>query len=260
VNAGRAVPRVECPVARRRRGGRHARVPVGAVPAATRGVRGGHGTRSVSDGSAASRHARVPVGAVPVATRGYRWAGCRPPRGCWSARNPGRGSSDITGMSVPLAFLLTFRCYGTWLHGDPRGSVDRHTNRPGTPHLPPDPRRVGAARHRLAQPPFTLSDAARVVVADALRSVCAHRGWDAHALAVQPTHVHLVVTGDLLPATALGQLKAWATRRLIDAALVPRGRRVWSHHGSTRWLWRPEHVQRACEYVDDPHHVPLVGC
>ncbi|HEV8590779.1 MAG TPA: hypothetical protein VGQ55_01645 [Pyrinomonadaceae bacterium] len=27
---------------------------------------------------------------------------------------------------VPLAYLITFRTYGTWLHGDRRGSVDRH--------------------------------------------------------------------------------------------------------------------------------------
>jgi len=26
---------------------------------------------------------------------------------------------------IPLAYLITFRSYGTWLHGDERGSVDR---------------------------------------------------------------------------------------------------------------------------------------
>jgi hypothetical protein len=25
---------------------------------------------------------------------------------------------------IPLAYLTTFRCYGTWLHGDDRGSVE----------------------------------------------------------------------------------------------------------------------------------------
>jgi hypothetical protein len=30
---------------------------------------------------------------------------------------------------IPLAYLITFRCYGTWLHGDSRGSVDRFHNR-----------------------------------------------------------------------------------------------------------------------------------
>src|SRR5438093_13756827 len=25
---------------------------------------------------------------------------------------------------LPLGYLITFRCYGTWLHGDERGSID----------------------------------------------------------------------------------------------------------------------------------------
>ncbi|MDQ3490280.1 MAG: hypothetical protein M3449_04330 [Acidobacteriota bacterium] len=29
---------------------------------------------------------------------------------------------------IPLAFLTTFRTYGTWLHGDKRGSIDRFHN------------------------------------------------------------------------------------------------------------------------------------
>jgi hypothetical protein len=33
----------------------------------------------------------------------------------------------------PLAYLITFPTYGTWLHGDERGSVDRDHNLPGTP-------------------------------------------------------------------------------------------------------------------------------
>jgi hypothetical protein len=37
---------------------------------------------------------------------------------------------------VPLAYLITFRAYGTWLHGDSRGSVDRFHNRYGVPLIP----------------------------------------------------------------------------------------------------------------------------
>jgi len=29
---------------------------------------------------------------------------------------------------IPLAFLITFRTYGSWLHGDMRGSIDRYNN------------------------------------------------------------------------------------------------------------------------------------
>jgi hypothetical protein len=33
--------------------------------------------------------------------------------------------SDFQDRSAALGFLITFRTYGTWLHGEDRGSVDR---------------------------------------------------------------------------------------------------------------------------------------
>jgi len=36
---------------------------------------------------------------------------------------------------IPLAYLITFRPYGTWLHGDERGSVDKFNNQHGTPRI-----------------------------------------------------------------------------------------------------------------------------
>jgi len=41
-------------------------------------------------------------------------------------------------MDQPLAYFLTWQCYGCWLHGDPRGSVDSEHNRYGTPVLKRD--------------------------------------------------------------------------------------------------------------------------
>ncbi|MBY0309383.1 MAG: hypothetical protein K2Q09_11625 [Phycisphaerales bacterium] len=41
--------------------------------------------------------------------------------------------------STPLAYLLTWTCHGTWLHGDDRGSIDDFNNRFGAPVLPPSP-------------------------------------------------------------------------------------------------------------------------
>ena len=39
---------------------------------------------------------------------------------------------------IPLAYLITFRCYGTWLHGDKRGSIDRFHNAHKSPHIKPN--------------------------------------------------------------------------------------------------------------------------
>ena len=38
-----------------------------------------------------------------------------------------------------MDYFLTFRTYGTWLHGDERGSVDRKHNQFGEPLLLPSP-------------------------------------------------------------------------------------------------------------------------
>jgi hypothetical protein len=40
---------------------------------------------------------------------------------------------------TPLAYLISFRSYGTWLHGDPRGSIDRFNNRYRSPYIKPNP-------------------------------------------------------------------------------------------------------------------------
>ena len=65
---------------------------------------------------------------------------------------------EFTEDHTPLAFFITFRTYGTWLHGDPRGSVDRQHNRYGTPYLPPNKLRQKYERRLLKQPPVKSED------------------------------------------------------------------------------------------------------
>ena len=46
-----------------------------------------------------------------------------------------------------LAYLISFRTYGTWLHGDKRGSVDRFHNRYCSPYLPPNKKWISTINH-----------------------------------------------------------------------------------------------------------------
>ncbi len=39
---------------------------------------------------------------------------------------------------TPLAYFMSFRTYGTWLHGDKRGSTDRFHNQYGAPFIEPN--------------------------------------------------------------------------------------------------------------------------
>src|SRR5947209_567065 len=78
---------------------------------------------------------------------------------------------------IPLAYLITFRCYGTWLHGDERGAVDRDHNVYGTPFLPRRDKLEEEERRRLKPAPVELDVARRGIVDQAVREVCQHRNW-----------------------------------------------------------------------------------
>ena len=42
-------------------------------------------------------------------------------------------------MECPIADLITFTTYGTWLHGDKSGSVDKEHNQYGSPFATASP-------------------------------------------------------------------------------------------------------------------------
>ncbi len=149
----------------------------------------------------------------------------------------------------PLAYFITFRTYGTWLHGDEEGSVDRRNNRFGTPKLPPSEQRQQFELEEMGHEPVKLSTAEREVVAAAVRGVCEYKGWALRALNVRTNHVHVVVTAETSPERVMNSLKAWATRTLREEGLAGPRMRVWSRHGSTIYLFQPEKVTEKIAYV-----------
>src|SRR2546421_10613910 len=69
---------------------------------------------------------------------------------------------------IPIAYLITFRCYGTWLHGDERGSVDREHNRYKTPYAAVNNNRRRHNQHLLKSEPVLLSAEQRASVEKAI--------------------------------------------------------------------------------------------
>ena len=159
----------------------------------------------------------------------------------------------------PLAYLITFPTYGTWLHGDDRGSVDRRHNVPGTVRLAADPARRETCAARMIEPPLQLEAAQRQTVLSAILEVCRHRHWRAYAVHVRQTHVHAVVRGNAKPEKIMNDFKAYASRTLSRTASVserpssPTETRTkyWARHGSTRYLWTEEEVAEKIRYVRD---------
>lgn len=157
-------------------------------------------------------------------------------------------TSEKSG-SAPLAYLITLHSYGSWLHGEAKGSVDRLHNLPGTEVLLSDEKRLTAMEARRREAAVTFSAPQRQLVHATIHEVCQHRGWELYALNVRTNHVHVVVAGNSTPEKMMNDFKAWATRRLREADLVSSTAKVWSRHGSTRWLWNDQAVEAACRYV-----------
>jgi REP element-mobilizing transposase RayT len=151
--------------------------------------------------------------------------------------------------NYPLSYLITFTSYGNWLHGDDRGSVDRNHRSFDEERLRPDSGRSRVVRAALRYSPLLLDEDMRRTVAEAIRTVCEHREWRLEAINVRTNHVHVVVGADEPPEPVMNAFKAWATRRCRESGLVSRERKMWTRHGSTRYLWREADVDAAVDYV-----------
>jgi len=156
---------------------------------------------------------------------------------------------DFQTNSSPLAYLITFRCYGTWLHGDERGSVDRNHRAHGAPMLPPSAVRATRERSLMKQPPVTLDAKRRKAVEFGIRDVCSRRKWSLWTLNVRTNHVHAVTSPSDKPSTILSALKAGATKAMRENGCWARDRSPWAHRGSKRYLWSEEELAKAIEYV-----------
>jgi hypothetical protein len=109
---------------------------------------------------------------------------------------------------TPLAYFISFRTYGTWLHGDERGSIDRFHNRYRSPYLPPNPTWHRYNQQQLKAPPLILGAKQRRVIEDAIRETCRIRKWVLLAFNVRTNHVHTVVSADRDADLVLNAFKA----------------------------------------------------
>jgi REP element-mobilizing transposase RayT len=150
---------------------------------------------------------------------------------------------------VALAFFITFRTYGTWLHGDPRGSIDRFHNRFGTPKLPPSKMRMQRELELLKQPPVRLSRRQRVAAADGIREICKKRNWDLWIVNVRTNHAHSVITANCNSKKVRSAIKANATKMMREKGLWRSSESPWAAKGSRKHLWTQKQLINAIVYV-----------
>jgi REP element-mobilizing transposase RayT len=151
---------------------------------------------------------------------------------------------------IPLAYLVTLRCYGTWLHGDIRGSVDRNHNAFGTARLPHEPSRKDFVRTIIKHDPVELDSRRRSSVEKAVVETCVRRNWHLHALNVRTNHAHIVAAiGAKKPEQALIAFKANSTRQMREDGCWNHDHSPWAEKGSKRRLWNERSVANAIDYV-----------
>ena len=150
----------------------------------------------------------------------------------------------------PLAYLITIRTYGTWLHGDNRGSIDTHDgyNIVGASRRPANSNLETLMRSNMRADPVRLKKAQRLVVHQAIQEVCRYRDFTLFALNVTPTHTHSVVRAQVKPEKIAEAFKAYSTRKLREngwfSDVSP-----WSRGRSRRYLWKENHLSAAIDYV-----------
>jgi REP element-mobilizing transposase RayT len=158
--------------------------------------------------------------------------------------------SDFDRSEFPLAYLITIRCYGTWLHGDERVAVDRHgLNVYGRRRRLANTKLEDLMRRNMKQDAFLLSDGQRTVVKEAINEVCDYRQYDLWAINVLTSHFHAVVSAQSKPEPIADAFKSYSTRKLRAAGLIDKQVRPWARGKSRRYLRKPKHVSRAIDYV-----------
>ena len=156
-----------------------------------------------------------------------------------------------------IATFVTFRTYGSWLHGDTRGSIDRFTNAYGQQRLPPNNRRHGAARRSLRSASVTLNRQQRRATRLAIRETCSIRNWTLFAESVRTNHVHVVVSATVSSRRIASVLKANATRAMRSEGCWTSELGPWSRGASAKRVWTELELETVVRYVIDGQGVEL---
>jgi len=146
----------------------------------------------------------------------------------------------------PLAFFLTWTTYGTWLPGDDRGwnRKDESGIQQQNPTL------EAAARKRMTELEFRMTDAQREIVKSTIERHCEIRGWYLHVANPRSNHVHVVVTAKgFSPQVVCEQLKAWCTRKLKSAGVNREN--FWTEGSSKRCVNSEEELERVIYYATE---------
>jgi REP element-mobilizing transposase RayT len=155
----------------------------------------------------------------------------------------------------PLAYLITWTIYGTFLQGDSRGWRKYRRG-----ERPPQPKLAEWHASRLKHPIIKLNWTGQQIVEQTILQHCEIRGWTLWAGACRTNHVHTVVTAPGFDGdTVRNQFKAYTTRELRKDSAVFKDRPIWTRYGDWDCLYSDDELEAAVYYVEeaqDRMHLP----
>jgi REP element-mobilizing transposase RayT len=151
----------------------------------------------------------------------------------------------------PLAFHITSGTYGTRLHGDERGTVDRSMNQYGDRIIGRIDEWERMERDRLNFEPRIFTIDQMITIEWLIPEVCIRGGWQLHSCAAGPDHVHNILTANADGEAVRKWLKRWLGQELAKIYPLQEGETFWAECGSVKWIWTQEYLLRAIKYVRD---------
>ena len=148
-----------------------------------------------------------------------------------------------------LAYHITWGTYGTRLHGDPRGTVDRAHNTRGTPVLGFDEHRWEQQKSNLKFAPVYFSREQMRFIEEMIPIVCERGYWTYQTCAAGPDHVHAILSSPHDPETIRRLLKRYLGQEL-SAHWLPDGATWWAESGSIKWICDDRYFTNAFTYVE----------
>ncbi len=86
-------------------------------------------------------------------------------------------------------YLFTLHTYGSWLPDNRRGFVKK-----GEGVQLPNPALAASYRNAASDGPYELDDPTQRFVVEVVCDIGVRHGWRIHAIACEPTHVHILVS------------------------------------------------------------------
>ena len=126
-------------------------------------------------------------------------------------------------------YLFTFHAYRSWSADNPRGFVQR-----GARLQAPNPRLAEYYAQRADQAPVLFEPFHQEVLIWIVCDACKRRGWRAHFVATEPTHIHILVSWrSARPWREVGQrIKTLAS--LMLGRKIGRSGQKWFSRGGSR--------------------------